>query len=58
MRCLTMLLAFVAVVGSTVADCDWPDEKDPVKVRAWLQSDPMFDNLKSEAEFQALVAVQ
>ena len=33
-------------------------EKDPVKVRAWLQSDPMFDSLKTEPEFQQLVALQ
>jgi Flp pilus assembly protein TadD len=33
-------------------------ERDPAKVRLWLQADPMFDKLKPLPEFQALVAVQ
>jgi len=33
-------------------------DKDPVKVRAWLAADPMFDSLKNIPEFEQLVALQ
>ena len=33
-------------------------DKDPVKVRAWLSADPMFDGLKNVPEFEQLVALQ
>ena len=33
-------------------------EKDPAKVRGWIAADPMFDTLKSDPQFEQLLAVQ
>ena len=33
-------------------------DKDGLKVRSWLQADPMFEGLKGQAEFEQLVSLQ